>query len=158
MKKILFLLILFFNIQLACFQDEWSVKAGFKAEAQHMYKEAGDNCQKGNKWYMVSELCDGAEESTHTCQYCGLYFSLERDRKSHQRKCKFRPHIEYEYDKSGNRIERRTINYRQGYKVVADNEPITHRDDLEFFFNFTFIAILQKKESFEDDCSYCRFI
>ena len=151
-------MILFANIQLAFINEQWSLVIGTEVMAQHMYKEAGDNCQKGNKWYMVSELCEGADESSHTYQYCGLYFTLERDRNTHQRICKFRPHIEYEYDKSGNRIERRTIHYRQGYKVVADNEPITHRNGLEYLFNFTFVAILQKNERFEDDCSYCRTV
>lgn len=107
MKKLLLIMLLTAGVQLA--------------GAQHMHREAGDNCMINNQWYQVTDVCTGQGESQLRCDYCGLYFNNRNARISHQATCKYRPHIEYDYDNAGNRTERDMINYHWGTRVTAFN-------------------------------------
>lgn len=115
------LLLLSANVQIMIQDNKLEICVTSPIFAQHMYREAGDNCKLNNKWYQVTELCDGSELSSLRCEYCGLYFTTVALRNTHQKTCKHRPHIEFEYDNAGNRIERVVENYRLGRRMVAYN-------------------------------------
>jgi hypothetical protein len=84
-----------------------------------MHREAGDNCKLNNLWYQVEDVCECNEPSYLRCDYCGLYFTNRNARLAHQETCRYRPHIEYQYDDGGNRTERKTENYHWGRRVTA---------------------------------------
>lgn len=124
MKKLMLLLLLSANAQIMIQDNKLEICVTSTAFAQHMYREAGDNCKLNNKWYQVTDLCNSPEQSSLRCEYCGLYFTTVTLRNTHQKTCKHRPHIEFEYDNAGNRIERVIENYRLGGRVVAYNHNV----------------------------------
>lgn len=133
MKKLLFLLIAVTNT----------------LYAQRMYRESTDNCKINNLWYRVNDVCDAQGESSLRCDYCGLYYWSVTEKNTHQKTCKYRPHIEYDYDEAGNRTERRTFNYHWGRKVVAYNNDNTSSNKVKnksLLFD-SIIVVLRKKES-----------
>lgn len=96
MKRLLFILLLFVNLQIVIKSDYVGLELKcLTAEAQHLTKEAGDNCQETDGlWYYYADLrlcrSEGAvvEGSyTYKCTYCGAIFydSFERDK--HQSTC-----------------------------------------------------------------------
>lgn len=119
MKRIILLLLLTANLQVVIRHKSIEINTGSAALAQRMYREANDNCKINGYWYQVADLCDGDEQSSLRCEYCGLYFNSVQARTTHQARCPHRPHIEYRYDDAGNRLQRFIENYRLGKKVNA---------------------------------------
>lgn len=146
MKKILFLLILFANIQLAFINDQWSLVIGTEVLAQHMYKEQGDVCSKGNYWYSHEDC----EEMV--CDYCGRYCYSQSELEAHRKVCKYRPYIEFEYDAAGNRTVRQLVKYYMGKKMVSENSPFK-RPYIEFFIREEDFVIDERlyKEAIKQD-------
>ena len=58
MKKLLLLFLLSANVQMLVKDNRIEISAGSTASAQHMYREAGDNCRISGLWYQVTDLCD----------------------------------------------------------------------------------------------------
>lgn len=121
--------------------------------AQHMYREANDNCYKNNNWYHVTELCDAPGESSDRCDYCGKYFTYGTIN-AHKKTCKYRSYIKFKYDKGGNREERNTFNYHNGRKIVSYNESNPYDQRLHSILpGLNTVAILFKRDEFEEECS-----
>lgn len=122
--------------------------------AQHMYREASDNCFKNNYWYQVSDLCDAPGESSLRCDYCGLYYYSTSAKESHQKTCKYRRHIEFDYDGTGNRTEKRTIDYHHGRKRISynDNTPL-NRNVRGTMIGLGPAAIILKREEADSEAN-----
>ncbi len=99
MKKLLFLLLLFFNLHIFFSEDSWHLCFCTTAIAQNMSREAIDN---------VLEDDDDVHEEFE-CPYCHEKFSTAANRDRHQSTCGTNYRTEYEYDAAGNRIRRRIV-------------------------------------------------
>ena len=93
MKKILFFLLLFVNLHVFITNDGLQFHVGTIASAQHMYKEAGDNCYiEGWGWFYTIDTSDcdnGSSNRTQywTCCYCQAQFLLFGEYSEHQIHC-----------------------------------------------------------------------
>lgn len=115
--------------------------------AQHMYREASDSCYKNNLWYQVTDLYDASGESSFRCDYCGIYYWSETAKNTHQKTCKYRPHIIFDYDVTGNRTEREIINYHHGLRVISYYESLPFHDNMQrLTLGVNHVAILFKRD------------
>lgn len=154
MKKLFILLLLSVGIHINFRDNTIDLRFFAPLSAQHMYREASDNCLKNNLWYQVIDLCDAPGESAYRCDYCGLYYQTVTAKNTHKKVCKYRPHIEYDYDKGGNRTAKRTYNYHHGRKIISYNESRPYDQRLHSVLpGINTVAILLKRDESEDESS-----
>lgn len=96
MKKILLLLIMLVNLQVVIRCNYIGVGCGLTASAQHMTREAGDNCQddEDGLWYYYANmaLCNnGPEILGYPCHYCNQANDSEEERRLHEWCCPYNP-------------------------------------------------------------------
>lgn len=122
--------------------------------AQHMYREAGDNCKtKEGKWYHAMDVCYEDEISSDRCDYCGLYFWSTTEKSVHMKTCNYRPRIIFEYDAAGNRTKKESIKYHHGRKIISYNESLPFDGSMrKLMLSVNPVAILLKKD--EQECEY----
>lgn len=145
MKRLLFLLILFVNLQMVIIHEDMRIFSYSMASAQHMTKEAGDNCydETDHLWYHVdvaSDCNDYGIVST-PCHYCWQEFGMDiqaRDR--HEESCGRELDV---CDYCGERIQRKDMmdHYR--------NCPAL----LELIFDLGFLTYDDYKNSQNDSTS-----
>ena len=95
MKKILFILLLFVNLQCVIHQDGGIELRSFTtAEAQHHTREADDNCWLPEIGWYHSDLpnCGIVEVTEYCCEFCTEHFNNPSDRDEHQSSCSSSPH------------------------------------------------------------------
>lgn len=147
MKRYLLLLLLAANLQPAVRDKGIELRVSSTVTAQHMYREASDNCLRNNMWYRVSGVCDApGGESPLRCEYCGLYYPSTSARNTHQQSCSYAPQIEYEYDNSGNRTRRDTKYYRWGKRTTALNESSPLSSPSGYRSSLSPVAIIQRRK------------
>lgn len=84
------------NLQLVFKEQSLSVCIGNDVQAQHMYKEPGDNCLVYGKWYsMPLNECDSVGHDMEQCPYCNQWFD-HQGIVEHQGNC--RKQSEHYYD------------------------------------------------------------
>lgn len=122
--------------------------------AQHMYREAGDNCVSGGQWYhTTSNVCFEDAKADFRCTYCGLYFDSQTGLTTHMKACNYRPRIIFKYDAAGNRTEREIIKYHHGRKIISYNESLPFDGSMrKLMLSVNPVAILLKKD--EQECEY----
>ena len=96
MKKILLLLIMLVNLQVVIRCNYIGMDCGLTASAQHMTREAGDNCQddEDGLWYYYANmaLCNnGPEILGYPCHYCNQANDSEDERRLHEWCCPYNP-------------------------------------------------------------------
>ncbi len=94
MKRLILLLILFVNLQIVITHEDMQLFSYSTASAQHMTKEAGDNCQDPDThlWYHVDVSdCDDSGIVSTPCRYCWMEFGTDEQaigaRNAHELAC-----------------------------------------------------------------------
>ena len=90
------------NLQVVIRCNYIGMDCGLTASAQHMTREAGDNCfdEEVGLWYYVSNLSwchNGPEIWGYPCQYCHQANDSEVDRKYHEWCCPYNPENQAPY-------------------------------------------------------------
>ena len=94
MKRLILLLILFVNLQIVITHEDMQLFSYSTASAQHMTREAGDNCHDDEiGWYHSPFTnCDDTFVDAYVCGYCGKGFGDNKSaRDSHEKECIERP-------------------------------------------------------------------
>ncbi len=91
MKKLFFLLIMFVNVQIGFKVAEFNLTMNFGSRvlAQHMFKEAGDNCFMGGEWWYVPAYmeCEARDSKEYHCAFCNVGFDTYEEKASHETTC-----------------------------------------------------------------------
>ena len=95
MKRLILLLILFVNLQIVITHEDMRLFSYSTASAQHMTKEAGDNCydEYDHLWYHVDVAFDCNDYGTVStpCRYCWMEFGTDEQaigaRNAHELAC-----------------------------------------------------------------------
>lgn len=93
MKRLILLLILFVNLQIVITHEDMKLFSYSTASAQHMTREAGDNCHDDEiGWYFTTLPCEGVIVDAYVCGYCGKGFGDDKQaRDLHEKECMERP-------------------------------------------------------------------
>ncbi len=93
MKRLILLLILFVNLQIVITHEDMRLFSYSTASAQHMTREAGDNCHDDEiGWYFTTLPCEGVIVDAYVCGYCGKGFGDDKQaRDLHEKECMERP-------------------------------------------------------------------
>lgn len=90
MKKLLFFLLLFVNLQ-CVIQEDGSIQfsAFTTVQAQHMTREPGDNCYLAEIGWFYSALpnCGVPDVTVYRCGFCPAFFYDPTERENHQENC-----------------------------------------------------------------------
>lgn len=91
MKRILLFLLLFVNLQIV-FHNGILDCSFTSVYAQHMTREAGDNCYDSEIGWYHSPFSDCKDvDVTPSCQYCGTNFNTDLARREHEKDCPSKP-------------------------------------------------------------------
>ena len=97
MKKLFVLMLLFVNVQLSFVDKSCEFHFGTNVQAQHMYKEYGDNCYINGQYWDVGPFaeCDSIDKDMYQCSFCKQWFKEYEEMAQHTTTCNEKHETDY---------------------------------------------------------------
>jgi hypothetical protein len=123
MKRFIALFLFIVNLQVVINNDQLSINIFTQAFAQHMTKEADDNCYDDEiGWYHSPfDDCSDVEVSAYKCSYCGEGFQDASARDWHQQNCPSKSNENYTCPYCGQQFS--SSSERDSHENSCPNKP-----------------------------------